>query len=153
MNFSRVTVSAASTNSLRNIESAASRLAKLQQQLSSGQQITTPSDDPAGTVQALRLSGELSRTTQYQASANDALAWLSSADHAYSQVVTVAQQARTLVVQALNTGAAVVRAGGLASAFGVARYCRSGGAGWERARPLLHHVTQGRQFGHHIRPG
>jgi flagellar hook-associated protein 3 FlgL len=105
MNITRVTVSASSYNSLRNIESAASRLAKLQQQLSSGNQITTPSDDPSGTVRALRLHGELARNSQYRAGADDALAWLSSADNAYSQIVSVTQQARTLVVQALNTGA------------------------------------------------
>jgi flagellar hook-associated protein 3 FlgL len=33
------------------------------------------------------------------------LSWLSAADTAYSQIVSVVQQARTLVVQGLNTGA------------------------------------------------
>jgi flagellar hook-associated protein 3 FlgL len=101
----RVTVGSSAYNSLSNIELAQTQLAKLQQQLSSGNQITTPSDDPAGTVTALRARGELSRNSQYATNSADALGWLSSADGTYSQSVTTLQQARTLVVQALNTGA------------------------------------------------
>lgn len=101
----RITVASSSYTSLQGIQNAASRLAKAQQQLSSGQRILTPSDDPNGTVSALQLRGALGRSAQYQTGANDALAWLSTADSAYSQIVTTMQQARTLVVQALNTGA------------------------------------------------
>jgi flagellar hook-associated protein 3 FlgL len=101
----RVTVGSSAYNSLSNIELAQTQLAKLQQQLSSGNQITTPSDDPAGTVIALRTRGELSRNSQYATNSADALGWLSSADGTYSQSVITLQQARTLVVQALNTGA------------------------------------------------
>jgi flagellar hook-associated protein 3 FlgL len=105
MTVGRVTVGSSSYNSIASIDAASSRLAKLQQQLSSGAAITTPSDDPAGTVRALQIRGELSRNAQYQAAGNDAIAWLSTADTAYSSIVTTTQQARTLVLQALNTGA------------------------------------------------
>ncbi len=47
----------------------------------------------------------MARNDQYATNASDALAWLSTADSAYSQVVSVLQQARTLVVQGLNAGA------------------------------------------------
>jgi len=101
----RVTDASTSLGSLAGLQSAASRLASLQAQLSSGQQITRPSDDPSGTFRALQLRGDVKRNTQYGANAQDAVGWMSTADSAYSQAVKLAQSARTLVVQGLNTGA------------------------------------------------
>lgn len=101
----RVTDGASQQNSLFGVQNAASRLADLQAQLSSGRAITKPSDNPGGTGRALELRGEVKRTNQYGANASDALGWMSTADTAYSQIVTLTQKARTLVVQALNTGA------------------------------------------------
>ncbi|HEU5006721.1 MAG TPA: flagellar hook-associated protein FlgL [Jatrophihabitantaceae bacterium] len=100
----RVTVGSSSYAALTGLQSNASRLAALQAQLSSGDQITKPSDDPAGTVRALQLRADVKQNTQYASSASDAIAWMSTSDTAYSQVVTLAQQARTLTVQGLNSG-------------------------------------------------
>ena len=100
----RITDSAMRMQSLANLQSTASRLAGLQSQLSSGQQITKPSDDPSGTVRALQLRAEVQRSTQYAANASDALGWLSTADTSFSQAVDLMQTARTLVVQGLSTG-------------------------------------------------
>jgi flagellar hook-associated protein 3 FlgL len=101
----RVTVAANTARSVAGIEAAAARAAKLQDEVSSGRRIQTPSDDPAGTVTALQLRGQAARNTRYAANSSDALAWLSTADGTYSQVVSALQSARTLVVQGLNTGA------------------------------------------------
>lgn len=101
----RVTVGSASQAALAGLQENASRLQKLQAQLSSGKQITAPSDNPAGTVQALQLRGQVARNTQYGSNAGDAIAFMSTADSTYTQVQNLAQQARTLVVQGLNTGA------------------------------------------------
>ncbi len=54
----RVTVGSASPGSLAGLRSTASRLAGLQSQLSSGRQITRPSDSPSGTSR--RCSCEVS---------------------------------------------------------------------------------------------
>ena len=104
--LNRVTVATTTSTSIANIEAAAARLASMQNQLSSGQAITTPSDNPSGTVQAMQLRGQLSRNTQYGSNASDALSWLGAQDSAYSQIVSVLQNARTLVVQGLNSGTA-----------------------------------------------
>jgi flagellar hook-associated protein 3 FlgL len=100
----RVTQTTSSYDSLAGLQSAASRLASLQAQMSSGQQITTPSDDPSGTVQALQLRGELKRNTHYATNSNDALAWMSTSDTTYSQIVKLAQSARSITLQGLNSG-------------------------------------------------
>jgi flagellar hook-associated protein 3 FlgL len=100
----RVTAANGNTSSIANIAAASNRLAALQNEMSSDQAISRPSDNPDGTVQAMQLQGQLARNTQYTTNSNDAMAWLSTADSTYSQSVSVLQQARTLVVQALNTG-------------------------------------------------
>jgi len=102
--ISRVTVGSAAYNGVQNMEASAARMADLQNKLSSGKRITSPSDDPAGTVRALQLRGALARNEQYTANAQDAQSWLNTIDDSYSSIVTTLQQARTLVVRGLNTG-------------------------------------------------
>lgn len=101
----RVTVGSASAGALAGLQTASARYADLQQQLSTGNQITKPSDDPAGTVRALELRGDLKRNAQYARSQADATGWLSVADTAYGQITDLVQKVRTLTVQASNTGA------------------------------------------------
>lgn len=101
----RVTVGSASAGALAGLQSSSSRLAALQEKLSTGNQITKPSDDPAGSVKALELRGELKRNAQYARSSADATGWLSVADTAYGQITDLVQKVRTLTVQASNTGA------------------------------------------------
>lgn len=101
----RITVGSAAYSGLAAISDTSSRLAKLQGQLSSGNQITTSSDNPTGTVRAMQLRAEMDRNDQYATNSSDAIAWLSTADQTYSSAVTVLQQARGYVLQGLNTGA------------------------------------------------
>ena len=101
----RVTVGSASAGALAGLQTSSARLAALQEQLSTGNQITKPSDDPAGTVKALELRGELKRNAQYARSSADATGWLSVADSTYGQITDLMQRARTLTTQGLNTGA------------------------------------------------
>jgi flagellar hook-associated protein 3 FlgL len=100
----RVTEGSASQASLLGLQTSASRLAALQAQLSSGQQITKPSDSPTGTVNALLLRSQLKQNTQFQANATDALGWLTTVDSTYSSITSQLQQVRSLVLQGMNTG-------------------------------------------------
>lgn len=102
----RVTEGSATRGSLAGLQYTASRLASLQSQLSSGRQITKPSDSPAGTTTALQLRAKLARMTQYQSNASDALGWLTTVDSSLSSATAQVQKVRTLVLQGLNTGAA-----------------------------------------------
>lgn len=104
MTMLRVTQGSTSRGALVGLQASAGRLSALQQQLSSGRQITKPSDDPTGTVSALQLRSQLKQITQYQASATDALGWLTTVDSAYSSITSQLQQVRTLVLQGMNTG-------------------------------------------------
>lgn len=101
----RVTLGSSSTSSLAALQNAANRYEKLQQQLSTGNQINRPSDDPSGSVNALTLRGDLQRNAQFARNSSDAVGWLTSADSAYGQIQDLAQKARTLTVKGLNEGA------------------------------------------------
>ena len=102
----RVTQGSSSRGALIGLQTQAAKLAGLQAQLSSGQQITKPSDNPTGTVSALQLRSQLKQNTQYQANGTDAIGWLTTVDTAYSSITSQLQQVRTLVLQGMNTGAA-----------------------------------------------
>jgi flagellar hook-associated protein 3 FlgL len=100
----RVTEGSTNRATLANLQLDSSRLAALQEQMSSGRQITKPSDNPTGTVTALQLRSQLSQLKQFQANSNDALGWLTTVDSAYSSISSQLEQVRSLVVQGLNTG-------------------------------------------------
>jgi flagellar hook-associated protein 3 FlgL len=100
----RITERSAALGSLAGLQSSASRLAALQSQLSSGRQITKPSDDPVGTERALALRGDLKRANQYAANASSGLGWLSQVDGTMTGIMNQMQNVRTLVLQGLNTG-------------------------------------------------
>ena len=62
----RVTVGSSVAASLYGLQTNASRLAAMQAQMSSGNQITKPSDDPAGTVRALQLRADVAQSRQHR---------------------------------------------------------------------------------------
>jgi flagellar hook-associated protein 3 FlgL len=100
----RVTAGSASRGALAGLQADSSRLASLQQQITSGRQITKPSDNPTGTVTALQLRSQLKQLNQYQANASDALGWLTTVDSSLHSITSQLQQVRSLVLQGMNTG-------------------------------------------------
>ena len=100
----RVTESSTNRATLANLQLDSARLAALQEQMSSGRQITKPSDNPTGTVTALQLRSQLSQLKQFQANSADALGWLTTVDSAYGSISSQLEQVRSLVVQGMNTG-------------------------------------------------
>jgi len=84
----------------QDLQSVQSQLLTQQQQLSSGQRITVPSDNPAGTEEVLALNHELAENTQYQNNAHQALTWLQTTGDALSNMVSLGQSVRTLAVSA-----------------------------------------------------
>jgi flagellar hook-associated protein 3 FlgL len=62
---SRITQSTISTTALRGLQGGLSRVQQLQQQLSSGKQISMPSDDPSGTAAAMTMRSQRAADDQY----------------------------------------------------------------------------------------
>jgi flagellar hook-associated protein 3 FlgL len=98
----RVTTLMSSRATLRDLNDGLGRLTRLQGQLSSGKQITRPSDDPYGTSRALALRGELGGLDQFQRNVDDGTAWLNTCDTALGQMSDVIARVRELLVQGAN---------------------------------------------------
>src|SRR5581483_4815525 len=87
---------------LADLTNAAQRLSLTQQRLSSGKQLTKPSDDPVGIGQALQLRSDLATNRQYQRNVEDATSWSQATDDALGQVGDLVLTARELILQGAN---------------------------------------------------
>ena len=81
----RVTNSMLINTVLRDLNNNMSKMAKSQEQLSSGRRINRPSDDPVGIVSSLRLRTSLTELEQYKSNAEDATSWLETTDKALDE--------------------------------------------------------------------
>jgi flagellar hook-associated protein 3 FlgL len=98
----RITNTMMTRTVLADIESVASRLTQTQEKLSSGKQLTKPSDDSFGTSRALLYRADLAANGQYQTNVGDASAWLDASDAALGQMSDDARRARDLLLQGSN---------------------------------------------------
>jgi flagellar hook-associated protein 3 FlgL len=88
----------------RNLQASMSQLAKLQQQASSQQAITRPSDDPIGTSNSIAVRSAQRANTQYGRNINDGNTWLTTIDSALSKTSDIMNRVRDLTVQGANDG-------------------------------------------------
>jgi flagellar hook-associated protein 3 FlgL len=105
MAITRVTQNMMTRHSLESLQSGLGRMARLQEQLSTGRVLNRPSDSPTGTTSAMRLRDTLAATRQHQRNAQDGLAWLGTIDATLTSVADQTRAARDLALQGANTGA------------------------------------------------
>jgi flagellar hook-associated protein 3 FlgL len=86
------------SNSQANLQTQLQQLSTLQNQSSSGNAISKPSDDPAAMAMSLALKRQQAANAQYSGNATDATNWLTSVNTALGASVTSLQSVRTLVV-------------------------------------------------------
>ncbi|HET8673283.1 MAG TPA: flagellar hook-associated protein FlgL [Thermoleophilaceae bacterium] len=98
----RITQNMVSARVLSDLQDVSNRLSQTQEKLSSGKELSKPSDDPFATSRALSLSNDLEGTQQYERTVDDATSWSSMTDTALSSINDAAQRARELLVQAGN---------------------------------------------------
>jgi flagellar hook-associated protein 3 FlgL len=89
---------------LAGLQSNLGRLAKVQEQLSSGRTINRPSDSPAGTVAAMQFRSEASAAEQHVRNGEDGQGWLASIDGRLQDMSTKVIEAQVLANQGLSTG-------------------------------------------------
>ena len=109
----RITSQTLARNILADVNRANVRLASTQQKLSSGKELTRPSDDPAAVGRALQLRTEMEGAQQFQRNVAEGRGWADVTDSALSTVTSALQRARELVVQ----GATDTAAGGAREAI------------------------------------
>jgi flagellar hook-associated protein 3 FlgL len=100
----RITQRAVALTSLQGLSRNLDAVGKLQQQLTSGRQISTPSDSPTGTNKAMQIRADQTAAAQQTRNITDAKSWLEQTDSALREMSDTARRVRDLTVQALNTG-------------------------------------------------
>lgn len=98
----RVTNKMLSMTVLNNLGANLNRLQRLQDQMSSGQVISKPSDDPVVGARVLTLNSVIQQHEQYDRNTNDALSWLEATEKALGSLTDVLQRVRELTVAGAN---------------------------------------------------
>jgi len=91
------------TDALEQMEALDTALAKTQSELSTGLQIQTAADNPAGMAQVNQLNVELSASQQYVTNGNAASTNLKLEEQALTDGTNILQSAQDLAVQANNS--------------------------------------------------
>lgn len=73
-------------------------IATLQQELSTGNMVNRPSDNPAQVGNIMQLNAALTRAGTYVSNASDGLGWLTTADSTMNEVISTLQQVRQTVL-------------------------------------------------------
>ena len=98
----RITQKSVSRTVMDGLQSNMARMQKLQEQLSSGKQLSRPSDSPVKTVEAMQFRASIGRTEQYVRNADDGLAMLATADNALTDSLNMTRRARDLTLTGMN---------------------------------------------------
>jgi flagellar hook-associated protein 3 FlgL len=102
MTINRVTQGMMMDRSYLSLQTGLSRLAKTQEQLSTGRVLNRPSDSPTDTTAAMRLRASLADQTQYSRNAEDGLGRLGQADVTLRSMLDQVGRIRELAVQSVN---------------------------------------------------
>jgi flagellar hook-associated protein 3 FlgL len=100
----RITQRALALNSLRGLNRNLAAVNKLQNQLTSGKTISTPSDDPTGTNTSMITRQAQAANAQHARNISDGHTFLDASDSALQNMLDQVRRVRDLAVQALNTG-------------------------------------------------
>lgn len=98
----RVTQSMLSNTMLRNLNSSYTRMATLQQNISTGSKLLRPSDDPVGVTKAMSYRTQLTQNAQYDENLDTATKWLDTTDTTLGSVTSAMTRVQELITQAAN---------------------------------------------------
>ena len=102
MTITRVTQSMMSNRSVLSLQAGLGRLARTQEQLSTGRVLNRPSDSPTDTTSAMRIRASMADHHQYARNAEDGLGWLAQIDSTLGSALAQVSRARDIGMQAMN---------------------------------------------------
>jgi flagellar hook-associated protein 3 FlgL len=100
----RITHRAVTQTALLGLNSNLSAVNDLQQRLTSGKQISKPSDSPTGTNAAMQIRQDQTATAQFARNISEGKSRLDAADTALTSMISQVRKVRDLTVQGLNSG-------------------------------------------------
>jgi flagellar hook-associated protein 3 FlgL len=93
-----LTPSVMSQQMVSNLTGDETSIAQLQEQLSTGNQVNQPSDNPAQAANIMKIDAALARANSYATNASDGLGWLQTGDGTMNEVISTLQQVRQTVL-------------------------------------------------------
>jgi flagellar hook-associated protein 3 FlgL len=93
-----------SDTTIRNARANLAKLEQLQNQITSGKQLTRPSDDPAGVARTMGYNTDIASGETYLRTMDNSMSWLNATDDALGQAGNLLQRARELAVEGANGG-------------------------------------------------
>lgn len=102
----RVTANMSADNSIYNLQQGRKRIDKLQETITSGQNINTPSDNSISSRLLLDIGDKIKAIDQYSANINKAQSWMKFNDTALTSMNDIVLAARKLV-STINAGTAL----------------------------------------------
>lgn len=103
--ITRVTQTMIAQRSLDGLHLSASRVARVQEQLSTGRILNRPSDSPTDTTSAMRVRATMAATKQYARNGLNGQGWLNQIDTTLQSAVHQTTRARELGIQGVNGAA------------------------------------------------
>lgn len=94
----RITSNSITGNYLRNLSRNLEQVQKTQNQLSSGKEVSKPSDNPMLVSKIMDLDSTISENEQYRSTIDSAMDWMNTSDGALGNVTDTLQRVRELVV-------------------------------------------------------
>lgn len=101
----RVSNASMQTAAWNNLRTHMGKMARFQDQMTTGRAFTTPSEDPTATVTSMRVRSDQRITAQFERNIRDGITWTSSVDTAIQNSSAMLTKVRDLTVQGSNTGA------------------------------------------------
>jgi flagellar hook-associated protein 3 FlgL len=98
----RITPAMVTSTTLTDLSGSLSALERTTDELSSGRTILEPSDNPYGASRVIDLQSELEGLSSYESDAQDGISWENTATSAMSNINSIVQRVRELLVQAAN---------------------------------------------------
>ncbi len=102
MSSLRITQNAMNRTQMAGLNTSLARLQTTQEHLTTGKRLNRPSDDPVGTVSAMRFRAEQRELEQFGENVTDGLARLTAADDALTQTMPMVHNMRTKTLAAMN---------------------------------------------------
>ncbi len=141
----RITQRAVAQTALQGLNRNLSELGRIQERLTSGKEISRPSDSPTGVNRAMQVRQDQAAAVQQERNIDDAQGWLEATDTALTTMLEQVRRVRDLTVQASNDGAlSATSRGAIATEVAALRESLLGLANQTLdGRPLFGGVTDG----------
>ncbi len=99
----RITHGMVSDTTIRNLRNNLERLESIHNSITTGKQLSRPSDDPTAVARTLTYNNDISTGQSYLRTMDSSLSWLNATDSTLGEAGDLLQRARELAVQGANS--------------------------------------------------